>query len=289
LINTAQLGIDANLAQDFAQLGQTTRLIGDNAYRIVGSLSALKHGNVLKAANILWHGKGFKGQRRGFSFSSGPKALANNWLMLQYGWKPLLQDIHGSLQALKFLTNPKDFIQVVTAAASHEATSEKLFKLWQDSNISAGSEVTMTKTRCKIRLRYKIDDHLKSFLAQLGFTNPVNLAWEILPFSFVADWFFPLGPFLETLSSWDGLVFVDGSQTLFTRSEAVLAIDYRGKGVLQPLRTYEVTARRNRKTVLLDRSKLTSFPVSNIPSFKNGLSSVTHALNGLALLAKAFK
>lgn len=297
LINRGQLGIDANLAQDFAQLGQTTRLIGDNAYRIVGSIKALRKGNLRQAADILMQGQTpgtrhrgiLKSRSFGTSVSNSVKAVANNWLMLQYGWKPLLNDIHGSLQSLKFLTNSSNFIQVVTASANVKAVSSKSFMLWNAPKLPGGSEVTMTQTRCKLRLRYKIDDKLKAFLAQLGFTNPVNLAWETLPFSFVADWFFPLGPFLETLSAWDGLIFVDGSQTLFTRNRVALAIDYHGKGNPDnPLRSYDVTARRLVSTVLLNRTKLTTFPASNLPSFKNGLLSVVHAQNGLALLAKYF-
>jgi hypothetical protein len=45
----------------------------------------------------------------------------------------------------------------------------------------------------------------------------------------------------------------------------------------------------SRETVRLDRVRLATFPRQTFPSLKNGLASIDHALNGLALLRAAFK
>jgi hypothetical protein len=34
----------------------------------------------------------------------------------------------------------------------------------------------------------------------LGLLDPLSVAWEILPWSFVVDWFYPVGTFLDNLS-----------------------------------------------------------------------------------------
>jgi hypothetical protein len=45
-------------------------------------------------------------------------------------------------------------------------------------------------------------------MAQLGFTNPAAIAWEITPFSFVFDWFYQVGDYLNALSVLSGFEFI---------------------------------------------------------------------------------
>jgi hypothetical protein len=85
LIDQAELGIEANLAQDLAQMNQTFRLIGNSANRIYRSMRALKKGDIPSAARELTHGRHSnnvtpKGR------PSASKSVADNWLELQYGW-----------------------------------------------------------------------------------------------------------------------------------------------------------------------------------------------------------
>lgn len=37
--------------------------------------------------------------------------------------------------------------------------------------------------------------------ALYGFDKPLGVAWEATPFSFVADWFFPIGDYLKNLET----------------------------------------------------------------------------------------
>lgn len=289
LIGKNQLGIEANLAQDFAQLGQTTRLIGHNTRKIARSLLLLKKGNLPGAIKALTEGRSASKMSPRQKQPSASKNLAENWLELQYGWKPLLKDIEGALNSLSALQTSNDFVQRVTASSRVKRSTSSSFNSWQVGNPVKGTTQVVTETRCKFVLRYKIDDKLKVFLAQTGFTNPVNLTWEILPFSFVVDWFLPIGPFLETLSAWDGLQFLDGSETQFTKEITVSAIS--GFGVQVSPGTdnmFEDHGAYRRTVVKLDRVKLTTFPSQTFPEFKNGLASVDHALNGIALLKAIF-
>lgn len=287
LISKAQIGIEANLAQDFAQIGQTVRLIGSTAKRLTQAITSLKNGNIPGAVKNLWGGHLPRYNGKGPSAS---KSLANNWLELQYGWKPLLQDIHGSMNSLAQLNVASPFVQRVTASGTVDLLSDVPIMHRVGTSTRAGTSYTYTQTKCKYVIRYKIDDHLKTFLAQTGFTNPINLLWEIMPFSFVVDWFTPIGPFLETLSSWDGLSFLDGSISQFTRNTVQSVVDFSGAVPQAPGQLYEEHARWTQRTTILSRAKLTAFPSAYMPSgFKNGLASITHAENALALMRAAFK
>jgi hypothetical protein len=116
----------------------------------------------------------------------------------------------------------------------------------------------------------------------------LNLAWEVLPYSFVVDWFLPIGPYLETLSSWDGLVFLDGFETQFTRKNINGVISasfaYPAGG------NYQTTVQGDYQAegIQLNRIKLTTFPAATFPTFKNPFST-GHALNAIALLRTAHR
>lgn len=290
LIDKSQLGLDANLAQDFAQIGQTTRLITSNVTRIVKSVSALRRGNIPGAVSALVAGRSSTSSKIAKGYPSIRKSLAHNWLELQYGWKPLLQDIEGTLKSLPVLQDPNRFVQRVAVSASQTATFAETFDPVAISGQTAGLGKTAIRrdSFCRYVLRFRLASPLRSFMAQTGFTNPINLAWEILPFSFVVDWFLPIGPYLEALSAFDGLEFLDGSKTLFTRRRRISAVDNEQVAEGNPLGFVTEHSEYQEEWVILDRTKLTSFPGSTLPSFKNGLASVTHAQNALALLHSIF-
>lgn len=287
LIDNAQLGIQANLAQDLAQFGQTFGLIATNATKIVKSLRQLKRGNIPGAVSTLVHGHAPSRFTIKVGKPSLSKSLASNWLEVQYGWKPLLQDIEGALQAL---SNSKlsGFVSKVVAVGHSRSEDQSS---WPPNQTGFSSSIAIkrwSETTCRFVLRYRLSDPLKNFLAQTGFTNPVNLAWEILPFSFVADWFLPIGPYLEGLSAFDGLDFLDGSQTLFTKGQAVSAFDGAGLSSGNSSITLIEHDAYHAEHVMLDRVKLNAFPSQTFPSFKNGFASVTHAANAIALLKANF-
>jgi len=323
-ISSAELGIDGNLAQDLAQIGQLTNMMGDSIHRIVAAIRNTKRGRFKDAWECLTtptaksRGLGYRvsgeGARKSSRSSvlpmdfrvdmltrvdvdlgrvvSASKSVAENWLALQYGWKPLLSDINGAIIALAELMSDPGEDVVRTAKGSGKTVQKQKMELGTSSSWyqKTGMLETTTYSRCKIGFRYRVDSQLKAFLAQTGFTNPINLAWEVLPYSFVVDWFIPIGPYLETLSAYDGLVFLDGYVTKATMQYTSAYHEYSGPFPAYPGLPIVWTkkARYWREYLLINRIKLWSFPVAEMPSFKNPFS-VEHALNGLALLRAAFK
>lgn len=290
LIDAAELGVEANLAQDLAQMRQTFGLVTSTANRIYRSVRSLKKGDIPSAVRELTHGQRPNGKIK-IGKPSPTKTVAENWLELQYGWKPLLQDIEGTFKSMSVL-HANDFVQRVAVSAKSENETVSTTPSQYDSALfKPGLAIThkvRVNTRCKFVLRFRIASPLRSFMAQTGFTNPINLAWEILPFSFVVDWFIPIGSYLESFHSFDGLEFVDGSQTLFTKGLTDSAVDFEGIVLGNHTMSFWEHARYRSETVRLDRTKLTAFPTQTFPSFKNGLASVTHAANAIALVKSIF-
>ena len=285
-----------NLAQDFVQYRQTTNMIASSATRIALSIKALKSGNISDATKALFHNSHRKDSRQGNPSVS--KSLANNWLELQYGWKPLLMDIDGAMRALAHYQQANDYCMTVRASATKESASTWPVEFRNQPaevgvpipnpwpSIATGERVFLHSVRMK--LRYKQASALKTFASQTGFTSPVNLAWELLPYSFVVDWFLPIGPYLESLSAFEGMTFLDGSVTYFVRHKDYAKVSFNGALAYSPSYDSRVRATYDYEIVSVTREKLLGFPSNNPPQFKNPIST-THALNALALMRAAFR
>jgi hypothetical protein len=323
-IKRAEIGLDGNIAQDVAQMGQITNMVGDSVHRIAAAIHNVKRKNYKDALESLLtpttksrgigyrvsgEGKGHKSNtsvlpvdfrtdmRKRVDVDLGrvvspTKSVAENWLALQYGWKPLLADIHGALEAFaRYCVQDPEVVRGVKGSA--KSVSKSVTELGTTSYYyqKTGESRVATYSNCKIGLRYTIDSGLRAFAAQTGFTNPINLAWEVLPYSFVVDWFLPIGPYLETLSAFDGLAFLDGYVTNATVQYTLASHDFYGRFPANetPIYTmWDKRARYWRQYIQINRQRITSFPGAVMPSFKNPLS-ITHAMNGLSLLRAAFR
>jgi hypothetical protein len=285
----ANLGVQANMAQNLAQYSQTTNMIAKNAINIAKSVFLLKKGRFSAAADQLLQNDRSVGRQIRKGNPSKSKSLANNWLELQYGWKPILSDIDESMRALANYLEGSTSSQRVsgTAKLSRELKAPHWGPVGPNVYPAVGLETNTSAWSTRYACTYRVSSPVTSFLSQLGFTNPINLVWEILPWSFVADWVLPIGPFLESMSAPHGLEFISGYKTRFGRQTTSLNVSYNGKmpgDSTSDLRTY---MDRYRFVVSLTRVKLDAWPVQSFPQFKNPFST-THALNAIALVRQAF-
>lgn len=123
--------------------------------------------------------------------------LSSVWLEYSYGWKPLLHDIYD---AVKVLESPYKET-TVRARGTHAQTASV--------NMTFGHQTIKgpVKSRYTISLGGKVSIENRNLAAasQAGLINPLVPLWEILPFSFVIDWFTPIGNFLENFTFGMGL------------------------------------------------------------------------------------
>jgi len=141
------------------------------------------------------------------------KHAANAYLEYVYGWKPLMADIHGVSELLKERASG-DVPTVVygTGKAYEEISGSK--ELQRDSYGGFEGNISRKgswKVRCDIAAMLDPNSsHLRT-MNQLGLLNPVSLIYELMPWSFVVDWFVPVGPVLSALSAPAGLKFISGT------------------------------------------------------------------------------
>jgi hypothetical protein len=125
-------------------------------------------------------------------------------------------------------------------------------------------------------------------LQQMGLTNPLEVAWELIPFSFVADWFISVGDWLRGLTALHGLRIVSGFRSnvneIATRYEQPETIRFSGGHMYtNGDRSHHEYRRHYRR----DAFSLTE-PAS-LPKLKNPLTSLDRLVTGLALTKSQFR
>jgi len=266
-----------NLFQALAERDQAARMIGNNAIRIAKAIASVKKGNWSGAADAL----GVK-RRSGFPSArdyrrAQSKAIASGWLELQYGWRPLINDVYGAAEAVanaNYGTPREKVVQTVRLSGSSFNTARP----------SANQLVTDMHTydvSIKYVCYFSAGNQLVKSLSEVGITNPVLIAWELMPYSFVVDWFIPVGNFISTFDATLGLTFDRGCRTIFQRLKCYTNITHGPSDGTGGIRSGNEFALR--EEIRCDRSLLGNFPSPQIPSFKSPLG-IEHMLNALALL-----
>lgn len=284
---------NVNYAQSLAEASQTLRML-DNAshnqiarngmQHIVNRISQLgtaytfaKRGQWSRAAGAL------KIPPR--KFVKGAKDVSGRWLELRYGWLPLLSDIKGTFEDIT--TKFRDLNPRFSCKAVVKQGLPKNFS-WFDSawsywGVSPQLEQSGFQL-CKIRLDYEFDDEYLRNLSRIGLSDPLEIAWELTPFSFVIDWAFPISNFLSGLNSATGLRFKAGTKTFYIDCTRTANFSSAPSPVG---RSVSGNAQSIRKLRYMSRVEYSSTPIA-LPYLRNPISTV-HILDSLALLLQKLK
>lgn len=277
-----------NFAQFVAEREQAFNLLTTTAVRLSKLYTSLRRGDIRGAADAMGttiNRAKRKTYKRNWKTDKAA-AASDAWLELQYGWKPLLSDIYGSIDMI----SQKGTDAMEKTVSTREAVTVNTMT----SQTTTGPSTLVTtgyhRYTVKLTVTYRLPAvDLNAHLAtQLGLSNPALLAWELLPYSFVVDWFLPVGASLSSLDATLGLVFKHGAYTVVNESsgQEVYTTDLTfGSGVT---RRFLRQSRGSKNTLSIVRTALGSFPSATLPTFKNPLSR-DHCLNAIALLNGVFR
>lgn len=182
--------------------------------------------------------------------------LPNAWLTTRYGIAPSLMDIAGSVEALERADNGTFERYIITNQSRRFAVES-----WVESQVDAyyGRYVVLPvktwrthfrKYEVKVRLDATIDDSFYLSLQDVGLTNPLLSGWEVIPYSFVMDWFVGVGDFLSAVNAFTtGYSFKAGSCTQYhdLSSDGYVTIDEdrcASANNLEPTLTMPFSARK---------------------------------------------
>lgn len=259
-------GSDFNLGVFLGEGVKALDMMAGAASGIFQAYGMARKGNFVGAAGALLN-RGDKRQR------PGKKVVANNWLELQYGWLPLVNDVYeGAIFLSHHLNVPlQKVIKVIRRQSGH--------------SFSVGNTFAWSFTEVKVRESKQLKAILreKDVVQLSGLLDPLSVLWELLPYSFIIDWFIPVGNYLAgrgLASSIEG-TFVTSYYRLFDSGPPTLKSHLRYNSGTNGFRY---------KKILLDRSVSTSLsvpfptvkPLGDVPSWKR-------AANGIALGIQKFR
>lgn len=286
LINAVEIDAKISLKQqkvnytvELAQAGEAFRMISKNLQTLFFAYKYAKQGQWGHAAHELGVGHAF--QRKGLLKQSA-KDLSNRWLELQYGWLPLLHDIRDGYEDVRdgFVRKSQGiFVRKVKTIPVREEFEEVLY-----SSIPPvrGTYKSTGTQGCRVRLDYTLDNENLANAAKVGLTNPAELAWELIPFSFVLDWIVPVGDFISSLDADQGLTFRGGSKTVFIKFSRKGRAQVRGvpfDGNRRLFKNIDIAGSFDAQ--FMQRTVYSSTPYP-MPYLKNPVSA-SHFANALAL------
>lgn len=201
-------GHDFNLGVALAEGNETVKMVLSTAKALAGCIRSLKRGNFHAAREYLRLGndahllrrleRAKKGVRidphiyKGMpSVSSKARNdIAGRWLELQYGWLPLVNDVYEGANAFAVIANRP---RVTTVKVSRNRIG------LYNASTSPSNWSGWTGVKERRRYFYEMSEDLTT-PRSLGLYDPLSIVWEKIPYSFVVDWFIPIGTYLGNLA-----------------------------------------------------------------------------------------
>lgn len=128
------------------------------------------------------------------------KQLSDRWMEGRYAIRPLVYDMVGIVKAITHDRNSKPIRQTFRGGASDSSTTNQsgvvTFGFLDYYEIRAYKESSLVIS-ARAGVLTAVEEILEATI--WGLNQPIQAVWELIPFSFVVDWFFNVG---KTIASW---------------------------------------------------------------------------------------
>lgn len=152
--------------------------------------------------------------RRG-KFRDFGRDISQEYIMLHFAWSPLLGDMYGLLQ------------QIATSFTEAPITIKVKGGARFSRFVSTGDPPLRTVTRgngwhsATMGCEAQVTNVPLFVLNRAGLVNPLTVAWDLVPFSFVLDWFANFSAQLAAPTDFVGVTLKGFYHSLFTKAECV--------------------------------------------------------------------
>lgn len=283
-------------AVDLMESGKTYTMLATQLGRftsMVKTAKRIKRGdiNIGTLKGELAHMSKYKG----LTTLATAKGAGDLWLEFQYGVIPLMLSIEGLVKALH--SSKQESINPITGKPirqtyrGKDTTADFISK---DNKIavtgSYGSQIWDTYTH-SVDFNYEakagiITSYAPSLKARLGMEmrDLPSTAYELIPFSFVADWWLNLGKYIEAATPVSGFSSYGSWLTVITEEYHTYA--YSRVGASGASKTYRSTYNSLSCSVSYWIREYHRTPgiSARPPKFDSRFKSITHAVSAVALL-----
>lgn len=201
------------------------------------------------------------------AFKNKARYIGSKTLAWNFGLAPTAQSLSDAIDILQREIE----VRVHTVHARHacKGVNSQSQYVMRGQNKSTTTQVD----RCEMGVRYIISNPTLFKASLLGLTNPALTLWQLTKLSFVVDWVWNVGNYLDRLENalGLGLTFVDGYETLSSKSDTVtewvLNTTYSAGGGRYATGLGIARGREVKKTK--HRVRLQTFPGPAIPAITN--------------------
>jgi len=148
------------------------------------------------------------------------------------------------------------------------------------SQITVEDGVLVAKTGATL----KITNPDLLLASRMGLINPLAIAWELVPFSFVVDWFTKFGDVLEAKTDFLGISLLDSYNTRYLKAKSIFVTWDKRAGHLGSGYNGQFVYGVHR----MQRAKGLITPVTLYPKLVNFGQSRTRAATAVSLLTQIF-
>jgi hypothetical protein len=215
---------ELNLAMLWFERRDTFRTVASRSLQLYRSVKHIRRGKWKKAADEL--GMTLSQRQKKRLNRNRLDQFSDNWLEFRYGWTPILYDVYNAAGLISTgLNDGEDIFKIhssdsVSSAGSADGLSFQYPNRGETWNLQGSYDL---ENSARAGVWFKVTDPTERFIEALGLTNPALIAWELVPFSFVIDWFAPIGDNLRKLTAFNGLSFIDGYYSSLSRSRVSLS------------------------------------------------------------------
>lgn len=274
----SQLRGDSETVVDLLEGASTLRMLRSTAKFVdgIGAILSLVGEKVTRS--------GHRGQR-------ALDYATQKWLEYRYGWTPLVSSVYSAFDNLS-REQANDVKVIVARAGNSYEKSGPISVDWVYGPYQVQQMVTM---RERMLISYGFDVGGMSRVGDWTSLNPATIAWELLPFSFVADWFVSIGDSLRNLENYwlYRSRFHSGFDTFTTLGYAHRKMDvfqlfkpgslgYRGWFTSEEIRAEAYMLRKSKQRIVR-----TTLPVPRGPRFRLKIGA-EKCLDAAALLQALF-
>jgi len=194
------------------------------------------------------------------------KALANHWLEFTYGVKPLVSSVFGAAnESIRHVLNKTE--RFTGRASAYQQVNSVV------ADCVFGSKTFTASGRIKHSVTYGVDIRTQDFdLSRWSSLNPVSIAWETLPYSFVADWFLNVGGYLRNLET--SLLYASRFRSGYRTALSVGDVSIKHSESTGNASVYERQAYTGSyKVTSISRTVLSTYPSPRLPVLNARLGS----------------
>lgn len=187
-----------SLGMALAERKEAVSMIANRAETLMNAYRALRKGRFKEFLTLLDVPP--KKKHRGL-VQVRSKQVSGLWLEYWFGWSPFIQDIYKGIQLID------------SPYPASRVTGVGVTKLVGQSQYQPYDMTAIIKCSAYV----EVESELLYRANQFGITNPALIAWELVPFSFLVDWFIPVGNYLRSSTDFVGLSIRDPYTTKFLK------------------------------------------------------------------------